>query len=230
MTDRRAVTCHVIALLLGLLSIAPLKAMAAAADWAMPGLATQWIARDMELNGVPATMRTVRSHRPLAEILRYYRRQWAGAIDERIEGEWHVLATRQRKQFVTLRLRQSGTQVHGVLTVSLDPGVASPSLKSTIPVPPGIERLAHQAFRDEGARGENLTLMSRRSVSYERQSFAALYQNGGWTRIEDRATRTVPDGHVLQFLRGKEQIRIVLYRDPDLANGRTLILVSAHRD
>ncbi|MGI9236443.1 MAG: hypothetical protein ACR2QZ_03560 [Woeseiaceae bacterium] len=226
MTDRRLFAGRAIALLLALMCVAPSQAD----EWVMPGLTTQWIARDMDINGVPASMRTVRGARSLDEVLRYYRHHWAGAIDERVEGEWHVVATRQHEQFVSLRLQQFGTGVRGVLTTSLNPGVASPGLQSTLPIPPGLTRLAHQSFRDDGARGENLTLMSPRGIAYERQAFATLYQSGGWVRVEDRATRAARDGHVLQFLRSKEHIRIVLYRDPELADGNTLILVTAHRD
>jgi len=226
MTDRHWFAGRAIALFLGLMCVAP----SWADDWVMPGLTTQWIARDMDINGVPASMRTVRGDRSLDEVLRYYRRHWAGAIDERIEGDWHVVATRQHEQFVSLRLRQFGTGVRGVLTTSLNPGVASPSLRSILPIPPGLTRLAHQSFRDNGARGENLTLMSPHGIAYERQALITLYESDGWARVEDRATRAVRDGHVLQFLRGKEQIRIVLYRDPDLADGNTLILVTVHRD
>ena len=211
---------------LALISTAP----AAADEWLMPGLTAQWIARDMDLNGVPASMRTVRGDKPLAEVLSYYRRLWAGDVHERRQGEWHVLATRQHERFTSLRIRRSGAGVRGILTTSLDPEVASPNLESTLPVPHGLQSLSHQTFRDHGSRGENLTLMSSRSVAYERQAFVSLYEGDNWRRAEDRGTRTVPDGHVLQFLRGKEQVRVVLYRDPDLSDGRTLILVTAHRD
>ena len=204
--------------------------VSSADDWVMPGLATQWIARDVELNGLPASMRTMSGARPLQDVLQYYRKLWAGNLDERQQGEWHVLATRQHDRFASLRLRAHGAGVRGVLTVSLDPASTLPELESRLLVPPGLQTLARQNFRDPGSRGENLTLMSPRSVAYERQAFAALYEGEGWTRAEDRATQTVPDGQVMQFLRGKEQIRVVLYRDPDLAAGRTLILVTSHRD
>jgi len=217
---------HIILVLIGFVLAGP----AWAEEWVMPGLTTQWISRDMVLNGVPASMRTVNGDQSLAEVLKYYRQQWAGAIDERTEGEWRVLSTLQRNQFVSLRLRESGTGVRGVLTTSLDPAAASPSLNSTLAIPAGLTRFAHQSFRDQGSSGENLTLMSPRSVAYERQAFASIYRSDGWTLGEDRATRAATDGHVMQFLRDKEQVRVVLYRDPALANGQTLILVTAHRD
>ena len=202
----------------------------AANEWVMPGLTTQWIARDMDLNGLPASMRAISGQRPLSDVLRYYRDEWSGAIDERQMGEWHVLSTRQRDRFASLRIRARGGGVEGVLTTSVDPAVALPDLSSRLPVPPGLKPLARQRFRDSGSQGENLTLMSPRSVAYERQAFASLYATDGWTVAEDRPTQTVPDGQIMQFLRGKEQVRIVLYRDPDLAAGRTLILVTSHRD
>jgi len=201
-----------------------------AADLVMPGLTTQWIAQDMRLNGLPASMRTVQGDRPLAEVLNYYRRLWSGAIDERRNGEWHVLATRQRNEFISLRLQASAGGVRGVLTVSADPATVAASLDSPLPVPSGITRVSHQAFRDKGSEGENLTLISRRSVAWERQAFVSLYLGEGWAHTEDRVAQSVPDGHVLQFLRGKEQVRVLLYRDPDLADAQTLILVTAHRD
>ena len=141
-----------------------------------------------------------------------------------------MLATRRHDRFASLRIRARGAGVEGVLTTSHDPANARPNLDSSLLVPPGLTPLARQNFRDSGSQGENLTLMSPRSVAYERQAFATLYEAEGWTRAEDRATQTVPDGQVMQFLRGKEQVRIVLYRDPDLAAGRTLVLVTSHRD
>ena len=215
-----------VAILAGLLLIVPAKAD----DRIMPGLTAQWIARDMEINGLPASMQTITGNRSLDEVLRYYRRAWSGAIDERQEGPWTVIATRQGDQFISLRLQGFGRSVRGVLTVSLDPEKATPNSKSELGIPPNLQKLGHQIFRDRGSRGENLTLMSRRSVPYERQAFASLYENDGWTKIEDRTTQSVHDGHVMTFLHGKKQVRVVLYRDPDLADGSTLILVTAHHD
>ena len=199
-------------------------------DWLMPGLTAQWIAKDMTMNGVPASIREVRGQRPLDEVLTYYRRHWAGRIDERRDGDWHTLATMHGDRFASLRLRDTGSGVHGTLTVSLDPALAAADLSTRVPIPPGLTRLASQTFEDRGSSGENLTLMSPRDIAYERQAFASLYSGDGWTRTEDRAMRSVTEGHVLQFLHGKDQVRVVLYRDPALARGRTLILVSAHRD
>lgn len=194
----------------------------------MPGLSAQWIARDMTLNGVPASMQALSGSVSLSEVLRYYRSTWRGALDERVEGEWHVLATRQRDRFASLRLRPVGLGVEGVLTVSLDPGRAAPSLESSILVPPGLVRLAHQEFRDGAERGENLTLMSSRSVAYERQAFVSAYRGEGWTLIEDRKAGSVTDGHIIQFVQGKRSLRVVLYREATLAEGRTLVLVTKH--
>ena len=211
-----------------LLMLTCLVPQAIAGDTLMPGLSAQWIARDMTINGVPTDMRSVRGTVALDRLLQYYRREWAGELDERVEGDWHVLATRQRGRFISLRVRSAGNGVDGILTSSIDPAEATPSLASRLPVPSSLERLAHQAFRDGGARGENLTLAGSRSVAFERQAFDSLYRSQGWLRVEDRTTRTVADGHILQFVRGKESVRIVLYRDPALLDGRTLILVTAH--
>ena len=221
--------------LLFLLLAAP---FARADAWVMPGLEAQWIARDMTLNGVPASMRSLHGRRSLADVLTYYRRlgerlcthPCTDSVHEYRQGVWHVLAMKQRGTFASLRLRSVDGGVHGVLTTSADPATARVNLSSELPVPSGLTSLSHQSFRDRASGGENLTLLSPRSVAYERQAFVALYQNDGWTPAEDRAAKTVPDGHVLQFLRGKEQVRVVLYRDPGLASGRTLILVSAHRN
>jgi len=223
-TVRFIVACALVAF--ALLLVSPTWAD----EWVMPGLDTQWIARDMELNGVPTSMRSVLGEQGLDEVLGFYRREWRDALDERIDGDWHVLATRQRGQFVSLRIRQAGAGVQGILTASADFAMVEPNLDSALPIPHGLTRLGHQAFRDQGSTGENLTLMSPRSVSHERQAFQSLYQRDGWVLTEDRGTQSVRNGHVLQFVRGKDQARIVFYRDPQLANGRTLILVTAHRD
>lgn len=201
-----------------------------ARDWLMPGLSTEWIARDMHLNGVPASIRSVSGRRSLDQVLDYYRRQWAGRIAIRRAGSWRVLAMKSGTQFASLRIRSLGAGVQGVLTVSLDPDRATPTLDSELRIPSGLERLSHQVFNDPGSQGENLTLMSRRSVVFERQAFCALYQTDGWTMLEDRPTSSVRGGHVLTFLRAKEQVRVVLYSDTELAEGRTLILVTAHKD
>lgn len=198
-----------------------------AGDLLMPGLSAQWIARDMSINGVPTSMRSVEGAISLDRVLRHYRRAWGDGLEERTEGMWHVLATRERDRFISLRLRRAGNAVQGILVVSADPSKATPSLRSDLPVPPGLERLSHQSFRDGGTRGENLTLASHRTVAFERQAFDFLYRSEDWLRVEDRRAQSVADGHVLQFVRGKRSARIILYRDPALLDGRTLILVTA---
>ena len=69
-------------------------------------------------------------------------------------GEWHVLSTRQRDRFASLRIRAHGGGVEGVLTTSVDPADALPDLSSRLPVPPGLKPLARQRFRDSGSQGE----------------------------------------------------------------------------
>lgn len=218
-------TSRIVVALAGLLLLGSVQA----SDRIMPGLTAKWIAKDMVINGVPASMQSIEGRVRLDDVLRYYRNAWEGRLDERVEGNWRVLATRDRRQFVSLRLRSGGPGVEGVLTVSLDPSLATPNVASELLVPAGLVRLAHQSFRDPGVDGENLTLMSHRSVAYERQAFESLYRSDGWSSIENRATQSVYDGRVMQFLRGKQQVRVVLYRDPALANGNTLILVSSQR-
>ena len=48
-----------------------LSSTAFADDWLMPGLTAQWIAKDMTMNGVPASIREVRGQRSLDEVLTY---------------------------------------------------------------------------------------------------------------------------------------------------------------
>lgn len=224
---RRVHALKRLAAALGLLLLACTAARAE--QLIMPGLSAQWVAEDMTLNGIPASMRTVAGSMPLVDVLRYYRRLWAGELQERIEGEWRVLAIRQRDRFITLRLQSAGVGVEGVLTVSADPSSHQASLDSDFPVPRGLTRLAHQSFRDGSLYGENLTLMSGRSVAYERQAFDALLRGQGWTLAEDRVATTVPDAHVMHFVRAKQQARVFIYRDPELANGNALILVTWQR-
>ena len=221
MIERRQQT--IIALLVIVLLAAP-----ALADPLMPGLSAQWIARDMTINGVPTSIRSVHGDLKPEDVLRYYRKEWAGRLDERVEGEWRVLATRHRDRFISLRLRSTSNSVQGILTDSLDPAKATPSLASPLPIPHGLETLSRHTFTDGGIQGENLTLASRRSVAFERQAFASTFRLDGWTRMEDRAAQTVSNGHILNFVRRKESVRIVLYRDPALLDGRTLILVTAY--
>lgn len=203
--------------------------IARADELIMPGLKAQWIAEDMTLNGLPASMRTLQGDVALVDVLGYYRTLWAGELHERIDGDWRVLATRKRDRFISLRLQSAGVGVRGVMTVSADPTNRMATLDSDFPTPPGLTRLAHQTFRDGSLYGENITLMSRRGVAYESQAFRALLAGAGWTLAEDRAAATVPDAQVMHFVRAKQQARVFIYRDAELANGKALILVTWQR-
>ena len=202
----------------------------AVADDLMPALSARWIAKDMQLNGLPARIRAVHGTVRLADVLDWYRRRWDGAIDEWRDGDWHVVAARRGSEFTSLRLRATPTGIEGVMTVTADPATATTPLQNDIAVPGGLRVVSQQRFRDRGSQGENLTLLSHRSLAFERQAFVALYTGNGWQLQEDRPARSVADGHVLQFSRAKEAVRVVLYRDTELADGRTLALLTAHSD
>lgn len=209
-------------MLLGLLAVGS----AQATSLVMPELEATWIAQDMTLNGLPVSMRALKGSVPASRVLAYYRKRWGKRLLQRRDRGWHLLAAEEGGKFVSLRLRPVGGGVEGVLTVSPKPDEHVGSVASDFPVPNGLTRLSRQTFNDRGVRGENLTLMSPRSVAFEREAFTSRLLAEGWRVDYERAAASVPNGHIGYFSKARRSATVLVYRDAELGNGNTFIYVS----
>lgn len=192
----------------------------------MPGSKVSWIAQDMQLNGVPVSIRQVDTSAPLNEVVTYYRKAWDSQhpLIQRHEGDETVLAAMQGKRFVSLRLRTEGTATRGLLTVSADPASHHEDLATTLPVPHGAVVVSRQQYRDGQHPAEALTLRADTPVAFNKAEIEGALEVDGWRKDVDTSSTSIADGAVLLFRRGDESMRVIIGSDPSW-NNETLILM-----
>jgi len=191
------------------------------------GTESRWIARRTSLNGVPASLRSLRHAASLDEVVEHYRRVWRSEGDMRVEQQPDrtVLSMRLPDHFVSLQLVSSMVGTDGVLVISADPGRYLGRHIPDLPLPSGLVLLAQQTHLDGARRAETLTFVSRDGVSLVRKSLIGALGADGWLTLRDAPAATMQSGHTLLFGRENERLNAIIGRDSRWGES-TLVLMA----
>jgi len=109
---------------------------------APPRTDVQWVAEDMEFNGMPMQIRTFRSQLSMDEVLAHYRARWSNGkrcecVENRV-GPYRQIARGEGRYFYTVQVRPMDARAsQGYIAVSmptrgvLKPGAGFPQLPAT---------------------------------------------------------------------------------------------------
>ncbi len=178
------------------------------------GFTGQWIAEDLRLNGVRASLRSFRGPGETDRVVAHYRDAWqrgAGAVVRR-HGDWRVVATRDQDHFLSVHVHAMRDGVEGVVVVSEVPDPHTAPQSGNLPVPPSWLLLGRQEFVDRGRRAETVTLLSRQNVTGARIALVSAFERNGWRVVRDTAAQTLPDGYVLELRNGRRYARVFIAR------------------
>ena len=167
----------------------------------MPGATATWLAKDMNLNGIPASIQSLRFRDPIDDVVAYYRARFrqSGQVIERPRGEWTVLATRIDKRFVSLQLKADAGATVGIATFTDLPDEDATRYRGALPIPQGVDVLSHQRHNDDGRNAETVTLGAGLSVANLSATIAHAFESEGWVQSLNQPAQTFSDGHVLRF-------------------------------
>lgn len=171
----------------------------------------QWIARSMRMNGVPMTLKTLRSQLQPQELFDHYEAQRRGREHSEsrrsVRGDWQVLAIKSHRHYVTIQVRQSVEGSDGTITVTAIP--ATPRIATDFPRPLTTKLVSLQEYDDGGIESEYISLSSPRAVAVETQAFVYELTRDGWQARQRPAKR----GAVIEAQRGAQQAFVTLQPD-----------------
>jgi hypothetical protein len=184
-------------------------------EFAVPqGAKLLYVASDMAMNGVPMSIKEMRTKDSPDAVLAFYRREWGGRRPGFFENpleEWRTIATMEGPCYYTAQVRAQGSGTYALLGVSRRPNVAPRPRGENFPMPSGSRVFNDLAHRDGPKKGRTVLLTNTQApdanVLFYRQTFEA----GGWIALVDRmvATNKGP-AHVMLWRRGLEEASITV--------------------
>ena len=175
------------------------------------------------MNGVPMTLKTIRSHLQPQELFEHYEAQLRARdhMETRrtVRGEWHVLAIKSRHHYTTIQVRPSVAGSEGTITVTAIPSAAK--FATEFPRPLTTRLLSLQEYDDAGVEAEHIGLSSLRSVQIETLAFLTELTRVGWQATQRTATR----GAVIEAQRGAQQAFVTLQANSTQPSITTIVVV-----
>lgn len=184
---------------------------------APPQGSTQWIARNMRMNGLPMTLKAFESRLSPDAVLAYYQSQLKSSRSHEtrrtVKSPWQVLMYRSHDYFITVHARATIRGSEGTILVSpaLDPAVLQ--VRTDFPRPLTAHIVNLQQYDDAGMRSEYISLASDRAPFVEAQAFSQLLTREGWTMTSTRPTHETHRGFVLEAQRDAEHALLVIIPD-----------------
>lgn len=177
----------------------------------------QWIARSMRMNGVPMTLKSLRSHLSPTDLFSFYearlRGEAGGEFRRWSTGEWQLLAIRSTRHYVTLQVRQVATGSEGTIAVTNVPSHTAANLTSEFPRPATTRILSLQEYDDAGIESEHISMSSSRAVAVEARAFRTELTRRGWQVVREQAARDASRSWIIEAQHGAEQASIALLPD-----------------
>ncbi|HLS81835.1 MAG TPA: hypothetical protein VK025_10565 [Steroidobacter sp.] len=189
----------------------------------------RWIARSMRMNGLPMTIKAIRSPHPPDEVLHYYEglSQAAGGRQTRRtkSGPWHMLAIGTSQHHISIQVRSVIGGSEGAITVSSRPERERSALDTEFPLPRSATIVALQEYVDFGRRTELIALTSPRSVASEAQAVRHALSSSGWRLIRDGRGVETRRTRVIEAQKGAELALLTILPDEVQRGGAAIVIV-----
>lgn len=164
------------------------RAPVAAASWPQlpvpPHTTVQWVAQQMEFNGVPMQIRTFRSRLSVQEMLDYYRARWSNGkrcdCVENSVGPYRQIARSEGPYFYTVQVRATDARSsEGYIGVTAPPAVRT-TPGSGFPVPPATQVVNDIKADDGDTRSRTLLLQNRQPPAANAAYYEREMPQQGW--------------------------------------------------
>ena len=199
---------------------------------AVDGADSQWISRQMTVEGIPMSLLQFRTKRDHSSVAEHHRRDLAGRwpkvdVLEYERGEWTILAVRPDGYFISIKLRPLRNETVGYIAVSVDPedaiGRTDNARATRLPLPRGMELRNRQTYLDAGRHAEQLVLGTTDSPATAARRLRDRLENDGWIAISQEQSSAGGGGDHWLYERRGELLRLQFQRAPHPGSG-TLIL------
>lgn len=180
----------------------------------MPNTRQAWIAKNIELDGVTASVRSIYHRDPIEQVTAYYEQAWAnhGPVHISEDGQQRVIAAQHRDKFVSLQIESGADGTYGVLIIS-DPPIPGTVDEVQLPLPEGFIVLSTQTHRDGSDDAQTITLHSSQSVERVSAELVNQWRTHGWTLLRKTPFKHSANGREVRMKKGNQHIQAYIAQD-----------------
>lgn len=193
----------------------------------MKGARSQWVGKQMAINGLPVSIRLFWHAGSVDEVEQFYLKWFKslgnGKLAKRNVAHHQVLSYELRGYAYSVQYRQNGGKVDGKLMVSPVPSSVRLNRKSTFPLPRRCSTISKVQSLDFGKRSETLTLMCDKSIDNLEDGFLSDMEREGWALVAQKPSRSA--GVVLDFQKAGELLQITISQMGTRALRRSQVLI-----
>jgi hypothetical protein len=158
-----------------------------------PQATLQWVAEDMNYNGVPMRVQFFRSKITLAALLEHYRQRWSEGGQRRyVEndvGPWKAISREQGDYFITVQVRPAGKGSEGYLSQRPTHARPKAGLGDGFPFPPGSDVVNDILTRDSDRTARTLLAFNGLTVDANADFYRTRLTKEGWAVADDAKGR-----------------------------------------
>lgn len=180
----------------------------------MPNTRQAWIAKNIELDGVPASIRSIYHRDAIEQVTAYYQQAWSryGPVHTSKDGQQQIIAAQHRKKFVSLQLESGANGTYGVLIIS-EPPIPGTVDEVQLPLPENFIVLNTQTHRDGSDNAQTITLHSNHSVERVSAELVNQWRTHGWTLLRKTPFKHSTGGREVRMRKGKQHLLAYIAQD-----------------
>jgi hypothetical protein len=175
-----------------------------------------YVASDMQVNGVPMSVKEMRTKDAPEAVLGFYRREWSRNRSGSFENampEWRTIATMEGPCYYTVQVQAQGSGTYALLGVSRRPNVAPRTPGEGFPMPMGSKVMNDLKHRDGPKSARTLLLANARPPEQNVSFYRDTFERQGWLALVDRPVVTEKGpAHIMLWRRGLEEASITVQR------------------
>ncbi|MEQ8427148.1 MAG: hypothetical protein RLT87_11730 [Gammaproteobacteria bacterium] len=211
-----------------LLMSLPITVLAGPPDFPHPPDArVEWVGKNMQINGLPTSIRAFHTRKSIEQVVEFYRREWQRPVERDKPGfmetidayPWYIISRIEDDYLLTVQVQvkqndKSGSW--GYLSVSplVDPKTKPPELGKGIPKMPGSHILTENTSNDPGKKARTLIITNDHSVPSNVSFYRNHFNGKGWTKETDKALGT-DKVHSLVFKTKRDRVTMMFLKDKD---------------
>ena len=183
-----------------------------------------YVASDMLVNGVPMSIKEMRTRDAPDAVLAFYRREWGtrkpGSFEMPTPG-WRTIATFEGPCYYTVQVRAQDNGTYALLGVSRRPNVRPQAPGTGFPMPVGSRVYNDLTHRDGPKTARTVLLANARAPQQNVQFYRETFEQDGWVSLVDRQVTTEKGpAHMMLWRRGLEEASITVQR---VGNSTTVV-------
>lgn len=198
---------------------------------ALPGMKLEWVAEQINYNGLPAAIKNFKSRDSVSEVFTSYERKWRTKGFNKVAhsrfGDMKVLGIEDEDIYYTVQARDTADGgSEGTLIVSLTPLEAKGNIETEFPLYPNSELISVIESFDPGLHAETIVSINNSSVSSNFYWLKAELERDGWVHQQFGMPSLDSKSKQLNFQKQRQLCQVSIVGDNPQFSGKTAVIVN----